>query len=547
MGACPSSSPLRAVEGPGQASPSRSPVLFYSLALACLLFRSAAAQPLDLRDPVRDFDRAWRLSARHADVSFANQPVERADSVTGGPLQWRQRTARKASSDRLFVEPMPVVLSSTWSSTRPAGSNDGLAWRGRGFSTSAAAGLYLRSGGLSAALYPELVWTQNRDYETWPGTDQTRYPLRPNLDVPQRTGDGPRLDAGLGQSFVRLDAWGWSAGISTQNLWWGPAIRNALIMSNHAPGLPHVFIGTDGATDVGLGRLEMRTIWGTVRRSEYFDEPGSLSPHRFVAGATVAWQPFENGILTIGANRVFSRYVSDSLRLKSGDFLVLLQGPFKKNIEDQAANDYDQMASGFARLKFARSALEVYGEYARGDHSWDLRDLTVHLKHAGGYTIGLQKLFARESSRWTRFGVEWTRLEGTRDELTRPNSARTDFFYVHSQIVEGYTHRGQLMGAWIGPGSNSQELWLDRYSEHGLVGLTLRRTVFDNNRMWGRLGDQDPVPNVELAVGARWVRFGDRIEFDSMVEVQRGLNRFNEKGNSDVNVFLGLTLRRRSS
>src|ERR1035437_205388 len=58
-------------------------------------------------------------------------------------------------------------------------------------------------------------------------------------------GDKPihRLDAGQSTAMVALRNVGF--GVSNENQWWGPGIRNALILSNNAPGFPHAFIRTE--------------------------------------------------------------------------------------------------------------------------------------------------------------------------------------------------------------------------------------------------------------------------------------------------------------
>ena len=40
-----------------------------------------------------------------------------------------------------------------------------------------------------------------------------------------------------GQSSIRLNWKDISIGLSTENIWWGPSIRNSIMMSNHAQGL----------------------------------------------------------------------------------------------------------------------------------------------------------------------------------------------------------------------------------------------------------------------------------------------------------------------
>ncbi len=49
-----------------------------------------------------------------------------------------------------------------------------------------------------------------------------------SLDMPQRFGADPFWTLSPGQSYLRLDHAGLAAGVSTENMWWGPAVRNSI-------------------------------------------------------------------------------------------------------------------------------------------------------------------------------------------------------------------------------------------------------------------------------------------------------------------------------
>src|SRR5699024_10219580 len=104
------------------------------------------------------------------------------------------------------------------------------------------------------------------------GHSPYNYPERPTgIDWPQRFGDNSVRSNELGQSYVRFDAYGLAAGVSTENLWWGPAQRYPILMSNTAPGFPHIFAGTGRPLDIYIGKLELEAIWGRLSESDYFD------------------------------------------------------------------------------------------------------------------------------------------------------------------------------------------------------------------------------------------------------------------------------------
>ncbi|TVQ64754.1 MAG: hypothetical protein EA360_11580, partial [Balneolaceae bacterium] len=75
-----------------------------------------------------------------------------------------------------------------------------------------------------------------------------------------------------------------------------------------------------------------------------------------------------------------------------------------------------------------------------------------------------------------RVNLEFTNLTPSFIQEVRPQN----YFYAHPVIREGHTNRGQLLGAAIGPGSNSQFLSIDSYQEWGRFGFFGRRLA-DNN------------------------------------------------------------------
>jgi hypothetical protein len=55
------------------------------------------------------------------------------------------------------------------------------------------------------------------------------------IDAPLRFGPNSFWTANPGQSFARIDLYNVALGVSRENLWWGPGVRNALLMSNSGP------------------------------------------------------------------------------------------------------------------------------------------------------------------------------------------------------------------------------------------------------------------------------------------------------------------------
>jgi hypothetical protein len=70
-----------------------------------------------------------------------------------------------------------------------------------------------------------------------------------------------------------------------------------------------------------------------------------------------------------------------------------------------------------------------------------------------------------------------------------PNRPGNIFWYTHTQVTQGHTHQGQLLGAPIGPGGRQQLLAVDRFAPTWDLGLELARTVYNDdsyNQTWFR-------------------------------------------------------------
>ncbi len=374
------------------------------------------------------------------------------------------------------VSVLPVSVLSEFNSAYPRDANNGALWAGRGVSTAFSAGAEVRWGVLSAALQPTLAYQQNRAFQMAPadftGYSPYIYPFHgPAIDWPQRFGPGPYWKTDPGQSFVRIDVRGFAAGMSTENLWWGPARLNPIIMSNTAAGFRHVFIGTSRPHDTPIGRVQAEFTWGELQQSPYFSL--TSSPQRMFAGMVLGWNPRWLPGLSLGAARVYMDSIPPG-GLSLSELFAAYVHP-RANIGAPKPNN--QLGSFFGRWVLPESGFEAYVEWAREDN-WDsTRDLILEPDHSQGYTFGFQKVIPH-GARWLRVYGELTHL-GSSATLRSGRGAVT--FYIHAPIRQGYTQQGQLLGASIGPGSNAQTVGADWYSRTGRTGLALDRIAHDDD------------------------------------------------------------------
>ncbi len=488
---------------------------------------SAAAQEPDSATPATCGDR-WiqvpALSGPYADYARAAELLGRAplrqamlrnsasDRVltlcgAGGPWTRRAEPTPTGAGPTLTLLPIATVLE--FNSAYPADRNNGARWAGRGATSALSGGAHLRWGPLSAQLAPELTYQQNRAFtirpariDTTAGWSPFLYGGHPGLiDLPQRHGDGAFSTVEPGQSFLRVDAFGVAAGVSTENLWWGPALDQPIMLGGSAPGFPHAFLGSSEPVGIGIGLLGVSAFWGRIAESDYFDSDPD-NDHRIFAGLGVSFQPAGVEGLTLGAGRTYMGPMSPD-STSAWDFFFEPYYALARNRDDD-----NEMLNVFVRWAFPGSGFEMYGEWAREDHWADVNDLLAEPDHTLGYLVGLQKAASLEAG-WLRVHGELFRLQiGT---APYRSSRGITTFYTHNKLPQGYTHRGQMLGAPAGPGSGGERVAADLFTDWGLVGVFAARTHYDDDAYYSRhliqgrtRGDNR---DRELTVGVRHLHF----------------------------------------
>ncbi|MDZ7780371.1 MAG: capsule assembly Wzi family protein [Gemmatimonadota bacterium] len=435
-----------------------------------------------------------------------------------------------------------------WANTgHPFGGNDGVAWQGKGLTTALDLGAWARWGWLSVRAQPTVTVSQNAAFDLAPetpsGMPEVAYPWR-RIDMPQRFGDGTVTTVHPGDSEIRLDARGVTLGLSSRNLWWGPGIHHSILMSDNAPGIVHGFLGTRSPVDIWIGDLEAQWVWGRLGQSDHYD-PSVEDTDRFLTGLALTYQPaFVEG-LHLGATRMFYGYVPEG-GPELGDFFLVLQGVRKEGLatpDNPQGNDReDQMLSLFMRWVFPESGLELYGEWARNDHSWNFRDYFMEPEHSQGYVLGLRKATSLEDGRRLAVGAEMINLQRGRTTEVRP----TPVFYAHHIVRQGYTNEGQAIGSNVGPGGNAQVITTELYEDWGRARLLLERRIHDNDAYYAFAEANDLdfcCHHVGLSAGLEALVFAGPFDLGGGLTLTRELNRYFDRGNDVWNVNLSLSAR----
>jgi hypothetical protein len=392
-----------------------------------------------------------------------------------------------------FVTPQ---VEYTHNSSVPFSMNDGAMWAGKGGTVAVGGGVRLQWNRVQVALAPQFIDEENLALPFFDNLQSGLPYLLPNYrspystlwnifpngaDIPFRFGDTRHSYGDWGQSFASVRFGALSAGVSTENEWWGPGIQNALILSNNAPGVPRLFVRTGRPLTTGVGEFEFSTFLGKLEESDYFrtsnaaDDPAAFdhigTRSRLLASAALVWRPKWEPDLALGlARSVFAeRVYRGPLLLRWFDVFSNVGQPDDKPVTDSTATlGRDQLMSLFGRWVLPNDGFEVYFEWLRASMPVSLRDFLTDPSHSRGFTLGLQWLaLANARGASLRLQGELTNLE--QDESTNYRSIGS--IYTSRVVPQGYTQRGQPLGAAFGPGSSSQFVAADYLTARWSLGM----------------------------------------------------------------------------
>jgi hypothetical protein len=422
------------------------------------------------------------------------------------------------------VAPVPVTTTLTWNSDIPFARNDGGVWAGRGTTIAVAGGVRGRCGMLRAQFVPEGWHARNANFQVLPSGNPNRSDFanpfhsipQSAADLPLRFGARPISTLQPGQTSVSAVIGPIELGWSMESQWWGPGIRNALVMSNNAVGIPSYFLGTPSAVRTRAGALSARWIAGYLTESPFYERQ-TRGFERPLSGLVITLAPAVDSNLTIGAARVVYRRLAESTVIPTHAFDAVTRWTMRK---EEGNNSSDQLTSVFARWVFPASGLETYAEVARVILP-SLRQLLIMPQYSQGYTLGLQWLSSVETGTSWRTQLEVTNLEMVR--LSRTLSPPS--FYTSPTVLQGYTQRGRVIGATIGPGSQSQWFALDRVTPRWSGGIFGGRIRWDHDEYF-------PQPSglsiygfdVSLYAGLRATYSGRYFDYSGELLTERRMN-----------------------
>lgn len=387
---------------------------------------------------------------------------------------------------------LPLSWQQQFNSDHPYGWNDGAMIPAKGYQTMVSGGLYIKVGPLSIQLRPEFVYAANPSFNGFATghNDQELkqyYNYQNYIDWPERYGNGSYNKAFWGQSSIRLTFGPASIALSNENIWWGPGIRNSLILSNNASGFKHISINSVRPINTYIGAFEFEAIAGRLESSGIppllvtSTSAGTnlylpkTADWRYFAGFNLNYHPKWVEGLTLGLTRTFDAYGKD---VNTFSEYVPFFFPYQKqNTSDGDPIPRDQYTSLYARWLFSKAQAEVYFEYGLNDNSYNFRDFIGSPDHSRAYIFGLRKMIPISGSndQHILFSAEVTQLSQTPDRLVRQASG----WYIHSVVRDGQTNEGQILGAGTGSGGNLQSMGVSWVS--GLKKLGVRFERYEHN------------------------------------------------------------------
>jgi len=452
--------------------------------LGSFMLQQGIAQTATLQtDIYTDYLRNRQLAADSSPVmeSFCVRPLQLQNSI-------ENLAATHKSS--YYFSLMPVTLITRDNAHHPTGSNEGALIPAKGPQAFFSAGFFAKIGMFTLQVQPEIVYAQNQQFETFaldnsPFYWNVYYKLLNNIDNPEQFGTGTYKKFLPGQSSFYFHPKNLAIGVSTENIWWGPGIQNSLVMSNNAPGFAHADIHTTAPLKTPLGHFEFQLLGGQLQNSNIAPPDTNFvynsnflyqrkdSSNRYITGIVVSWQPKWIKGLFLGFSQASYLYQKDISGIAD---ILPLQGLVTSTAESKQKKA--TLGSVFLRYVLPEDHAEFYAEYGRNDRSADIINLITDKNYPRGYVVGMRKLAnLRASKSRMEFTAELAELELPTIALIDSNKS----WYTNNYVRQGYTNEGKVIGAGIGPGSNSQMMdisWLKGFTK---IGVQFQRVVHNND------------------------------------------------------------------
>ena len=274
----------------------------------------------------------------------------------------------------------------------------------------------------------------------------------------------------LATGYVKLTLFNVELLVGRDSLWWGPALRGSLILSNNAPPLDQVRLGSAEPyllPWVGEWLGPMKVLFFLAQLEENRDHPRAK-----LAGMRGTVSPFS--FLELGVSRTVMFDGDDRPRLALRDYWrPLLDPPAGDNSRTQSALRSNNLFAIDADLRVpnVREVLPVSDVRVYGEFGWDdtcCASNFIPLGNAVSMLAGVHLLGV-----FNQEGLD-ARVEYARS---------TQLAFRHSQFRDGYQTRGEVISHVMGTeGEDYFSRVTNRFTPDVMLGLEMNRSVVGSTR-----------------------------------------------------------------
>ena len=186
-------------------------------------------------------------------------------------------------------------------------------------------------------------------------------------------------------------------------------------------------------------------------------------------------------------NRIFLTY----WKIENLSYILRLFTTSRLNALASSGNDEDQKFALFAEWNFPRAGFKFYGEFGRDDFSLIEK---ANPFHTAIYTVGAKQIIpinltklipglSNDLNLTSELTFEWNNFEMSQDFQLQWIYMG---YYGHGFVKQGYTNKGQILGAGTGWAGNSQFLQYKIYYSKGYSAFTFHRHCQNNNSIYSQ-------------------------------------------------------------
>jgi len=437
-----------------------------------------------------------------------NELVKNIDSSSSRSFFYRStEQLQNYNRQKKFINSIFFNYDNQINSLLPISFNDGLFYPARGWQEKYSFGLNIKWKLIDLNLQPEFLKVQNASQEAYYGNPEdgnfaAKYfgSVANNIDYFRKFGETNIDTFTFGQSRIGILFNNLSIGYSNQNIWWGPGKRNSISFTNNPGGFKHFYFNTNKPIISNIGNFEFSLIKGILDTNKYKDPDVDLLwnyrsgianknlDKREIFAFSGSFEPFFLKNLFIGYSYVFQNYKSQK------NIFNVNYSFFSK---DKPKMD---LGAIFFRLKLPKENSEIYAEIGIKNNSPSpINFFQNDAKTA--YIVGLTNITNLKNS-FLNLNIEFSQFQlMDPKDLFYPGAPFVgglfNSWYTDPYIKQGYSNQGQLLGASIGPGSNSQTIVLSWNTKISNIGFLFERIVHNNDFYYvvylnGHYGDYDP-------------------------------------------------------